>query len=146
MNNDTREEFLRRCKHEFETTIGYEISGYSREHHFVMSRMAFANVVLRYAKLVEVSRCMGKHHSSVCYYRINHEGNIKYYPLYRSQYAIALSVVDKISEEMGVCPMISKFGSTNLSQEIEHTKQTITYLQSVLNKMERKLASRGQVV
>lgn len=146
MNKETKEKFLARCKQEFESVIGYEISGYSREHHFVMSRMAFANVVLRYAKLIEVSRCMGKHHSSVCYYRINHEGNIKYYPLYRSQYAIALSVVDKISEEMGVYPTISKFGSNNLPQEIQHTRDTITYLQSVLKKMERKLASREDVV
>lgn len=133
-------EFLvKKVSEDFENEIGYAFLDDDRSHEKVMARMAFANAVLPYSTTKGLGRFMGKDHSSIVYYRKQHDGNMKYYPIYRIKYLTALGVTKRVAEENDIYPKVLNNGSSHLSSEIEKTRKTILHLQSLLETMQKNL-------
>lgn len=133
-------EFLvKKVSEDFENEIGYAFLDDDRSHEKVMARMAFANAVLPYSTTKGLGRFMGKDHSSIVYYRKQHDGNMQYYPVYRIKYLVALGITRRIAEGYNIYPRVLNRGSSHLSSEIEKTRKTIMHLQDLLVVMQKNL-------
>lgn len=112
-------EELTQARDAYYEAVGYDFLPDSRLQMNVILRVAFADAMQHYFTIVSIAKCLGKDHSSVCYY-------VKNADLYSQQFSFY-----KMLRETASCIYHMEVGNTAMGMRLKNNiKQYVEALES----------------